>query len=113
MSDYNNPNDFDKYGNPIPGTSRPFVYEPAEGTGRAPYVLLGILVLLGIVGGAMYFNGGHRTASNVASAPPAITDTTTTPAPMPPSAPMTGPASTTPAPTATPAPAGPASTDKQ
>ncbi len=112
MSDYNNPNEFDKYGNPIPGAARPFVYEPAEGTGRAPYVLLGILVLLGIVGGAMYFNGGHRTASDVASAPPAITDTTT-PAPMPPSAPMTGPTSMTPAPTTTPAPAGPASTTQQ
>jgi hypothetical protein len=102
MSDYNNPNDFDKYGNPNPG-SRPFVYEPAEGTGRAPYVLLGILVLLGIVGGALYFNGGHRTASDVASAPPAMSDgPTTAPAPMPPSAPMTGPASTTPAPAGAP-----------
>jgi hypothetical protein len=93
MTDFNNPNNFDKYGNPIPPTAR-FEYEPVATTGRAPYVLLGLLVLIGIVGGAMYFNGGHRRAADVATAPPAMTDTR--PAPM---APMTTPA--------TPAPAGP------
>src|SRR5476651_810048 len=95
MTDFNNPNNFDKYGNPIPPTAR-FEYEPVATTGRAPYVLLGLLVLVGIVGGAMYFNGGHRTAGDVAVAPPRIIDTR--PAPV---TPMT-------APTATPAPDAPA-----
>jgi len=95
MTDFNNPNNFDKYGNPIPPTAR-FEYEPVATTGRAPYVLLGLLVLIGIVGGAMYFNGGHRTASDVATVPPGLTDTRTAPAPL------TGPASTMPAPTSAP-----------
>src|SRR5476649_8079 len=99
MTDFNNPNNVDKYGNPIPPTAR-FEYEPVATTGRAPYVLLGLLVLIGIVGGAMYFNGGHRTASDVAAAPPSMTDTRTAPA-----APRTAPADMTPAPMATPAPA--------
>jgi hypothetical protein len=106
MSDYNNPKDFDKYGNPVPPLTTP--YEPAgETSGRAPYVLLGILVLIGIVGGALYFNGGqHTDRPDVASAPPAMSDTAT---PTPSHAP-TGAVNTTPAPTATPAPAGPPAT---
>ncbi len=95
MSDFNNPNSYDKYGNPIPPTG-PVAYEPTETTGRAPYVLLGLLVLVGIVGGAMYFNGGPRKAADVATAP-SITDTR--PAPV---APMTPPARTTPAPSGVP-----------
>ena len=56
MSDYN-PNDplnrrynnaYDKYGNAQ--------FEPAD-AGKGPYVLLGILVLIGLVGGLLYFNG--------------------------------------------------------
>jgi hypothetical protein len=72
MSDYNNPNpnNPNEFDNPIPGTARPFVYDEADRTSRAPYVLLGILVLIGIVGGALYFNSGHRTARDVAAAPP-------------------------------------------
>ena len=114
MSDYNNPNpnEFDKYGNPIPGTTRPFFCDPAESNSRAPYALLGILALIGIVGGALYFNGSHRTARDVAAAPPAMTDTVT-PRAAAPAAPMTGPVNTTPAPTATPAPAGPPSSTQQ
>src|SRR5476649_1455650 len=88
MTDFNNPNNFDKYGNPLPSPAR-FEYEPVQSAGRAPYVLLGLLVLIGIVGGAMYFNGGHRTAADVAVAPPRIIDTR--PAPV---APMTAPAPT-------------------
>ena len=106
MSDYNNPNSYDKYGNPIPGEARPFNYEPIGSSGRAPYVLLGILILIGIVGGGLYFNGKH-SGSNVASAPPAMEQ------PVTPATPS-GPANTTPAPTATPAPAGaPATTNQQ
>lgn len=114
MSDYNNPNNFDKYGNPLPGHT---VYDPEESTGRAPYVLLGILVLIGIIGGALYFNGtpsGSRQGTDVANAPPAASRTMTpTPSPTPGATTTpSGPASTTPAPTATPAPAGPPSTTK-
>ena len=73
MSDYNNPDSYDKYGNPIPGEARPLNYEPVEGSGRAPYILVGLLALVAIIGGAMYFNGGHRSANdNVAAAPPAM-----------------------------------------
>jgi hypothetical protein len=105
MSDYNNPNSYDKYGNPIPGEPRPFSYEPVEGSGRAPYVLLGILVLLGIVGGGLYFNSSHRGASDVAAAPPAMEQPAPAPGPM-------GTMNTTPAPTTT-SPAGAPSTTDQ
>jgi len=103
MSDYIDPRDFDKYGNPVPPLTTP--YEPVGDTnGRAPYILLGILALIAIVGGALYFNGGHHTGQpNVASAPPAMSDTAT----------PTGAVNTTPAPTATPAPAGPPATTQQ
>jgi hypothetical protein len=108
MSDFNNPNDFDKYGNPIPPNAR-FQYDPVEGNGRGPYVLLGLLVLVGIVGGAMYFNGGHRKAADVATAPAPTTDTRPAPA-----MPRAGPMATTPAPMTTPAPADePSTTTKQ
>lgn len=109
MSDYSkNPEKFDKYGNPIPGTP---AYEPVESTttGRAPYVLLGLLVLVGIIGGALYFNG-TPTASNrgadVATAPPAASDTVRTPSSpaLPPAGPAARPMDATPAPSATPAP---------
>lgn len=113
MSDYNNPNSYDKYGNPIPGPlgtdpARPYAYEPAEGSGRAPYILVGLLALIAIIGGAMYFTP-HRTGdANVAQAPAAATDTRPAPT-TPPAAPM----STTPAPTTTtPAPA-PSSMDQK
>jgi hypothetical protein len=112
MSDFNpnNPNNFDKYGNPSPGSA----YEPVESTGRAPYVLLGLLVLVGIIGGALYFNGtphGSRQGADVANAPPAASDTVRTPSSpaLPQTGPRTGPTSTTPAPTTTPAPGSPPS----
>ena len=91
MIDDNNPNSYDKYGNQIPREPRPFAYEPTTNT-RAPYVLLGLLVLVGIVGGAMYFNGGPRPAANVATAPtPTAPMTDTRPAPT---TPMANPAPT-------------------
>lgn len=105
MSDYNDPNRFDKYGNPIPGTAN--VYDPDASTGRAPYVLLGLLVLIGIVGGALYFNGGSHTgatrAPDVASAPGIARPMTPSATPaIPPAAPDTT--------TTSPAPAAPAMT---
>ena len=114
MSDYNNPNNFDKYGNPIPGAAN--VYDPDASTGRAPYVLLGILVLIGIVGGALYFNGtpnGARQGPDVASAPPAASRTMTpTPSPMP-RAPAASTTTTTPAPGATPTAPAPTTPSQQ
>lgn len=116
MSDYNNPNNFDKYGNPLPGASN--VYDPDESTGRAPYVLLGILVLIGIVGGALYFNGspnGARGGADVAQAPPAASRTLT-PTPAAPRTMDSGPAAATPAPadtTTTPAAPAPATPSQQ
>ena len=91
LNNPNNPNNFDKYGNPLPPAAR-FEYEPTANTGRAPYILLGLLVLIGIVGGTMYFNGGHRTTSDVAVAPPRMSD----PAPAP-TAPMATPVTPAPA----------------
>ncbi len=71
MSDYSpNPNDYDKYGNTR--------YDPPEPGGRGPYVLLGILVAIGLVGGLLYFNGTPRDNADVARAPaerPPVTDT--------------------------------------
>jgi hypothetical protein len=105
MSDYNRSSDnFDKYGNPIPGAVPGTVYEPAAES-RAPYVLLGLLVLVGIVGGALYFNGtpaASRRGADVATAPPAVTDTVRTPAA--PTLPTTRPMDATPAPSTMPAP---------
>jgi hypothetical protein len=110
MSDYN-PNNFDKYGNPTPSANNG-LYEPADDTGRAPYVLLGLLALIAVVGGALYFNGGaNKGGSNVAAAPPAIERTAPADR-VTPAIPPRGPLATTPAPTATPAPAGAPAMDK-
>lgn len=115
MSDYNNPNSYDKYGNPIPGPvgtdpARPYAYDPDASTGRAPYVLVGLLALIAIIGGAMYFTP-HHSNTNVAQAPATATTDTR---PLPATPPAAGPVNTTPAPTATPAPAGaPASADQK
>jgi hypothetical protein len=91
MSDFNpGPSGFDKYGNTN--------YEPSDPGGRGPYVLLGILVAIGLIGGLLYFNGNPRSdRSSQASAPMERT--------MP-----AAPAPATPAP-AKPAPAAPSSTD--
>jgi hypothetical protein len=96
---------YDQYGN-----SR---FEPVEPSGRGPYVLLGLLVAIGIIGGLVYFNHAPRT-QQTAQAP--ISSTTTRPAPAPMNAPVsptttpTSPATTSPAapstPSANPAPAG-------
>jgi hypothetical protein len=114
MSDYNNPNNFDKYGNPIPGpggldNTRPFAYEPVEANSRAPYVLAGLVALIALIGGAMYFTPHRGPTADVATAPPSARDTMTAPM-TPPGPAMTR---TAPAPTTTPAPAGPPATTTQ
>lgn len=100
MSDYipkdpytpNDPRGYDRYGNAR--------FEPADDAGKGPYILLGLLVAIGLIGGLLYFNGSPKNGENVAQAParPAIERTVTPPA---------APAST-PAMPATPAPATPA-----
>jgi hypothetical protein len=85
MSDYNpGPGGYDKYGNTR--------FEPGEPGGRGPYILLGILVAIGLIGGLLYFNGTPKDRSNQAQAPAAIerpmaTPTPATPAPAAPAAP--------------------------
>ena len=96
MSDYNpGPGGpYDKYGN------APYESDPS---GRGPYILLGILVAIGLIGGLLYFNGTPRSdRTNQASAP---TERSMTAQPKA-AAPM-APAPATPAP----APSAPSSTD--
>ena len=105
MSDYmpkdplgpnpNDPRGYDRYGNTR--------FEPADDTGKGPYILLGLLVAIGLIGGLLYFNGTPKH-DNVAQAParPAIERTVPVPA---------APGATT-APATTPAPA-PADTTQQ
>ncbi len=103
MSDYN-PNNYDKYGNP-----QGPMFEPNDPNGKGPYVLLAILVLIGLVGGLLYFNGTPKGGNNEQASAPMST-TTTRPLPGPGAA----PAAPTPAPAATPAPTNPpADTTKQ
>jgi len=94
----------DRYGYDRYGNTR---FEPADDSGKGPYILLGLLVAIGLIGGLLYFNGSPKNGENVAQAPanpPAISRTVT-----PPAAPATTPAAPSPsAPTATPSPATPA-----
>lgn len=61
--DPNHLKDFDRYGNAR--------YEPAAvDSTKAPYVLLAILALIGLVGGALYFSDvNNRRSSEIATAP--------------------------------------------
>jgi hypothetical protein len=88
MSDYNpGPGGpYDKYGNTN--------FEPGDPGGRGPYILLGILVAIGLIGGLLYFNGTPKDRST-AQAPAGI------------ERPVTAPTTPAPAPAA-PAPAAPA-----
>ena len=63
MSDYNpGPGGYDKYGNTN--------FDPGDPGGRGPYILLGILVAIGLIGGLLYFNGTPRNdRANQAQAP--------------------------------------------
>ena len=87
-------NTTDRYGN---ATN----FEPVDEGGKGPYILLGLLVAIGLIGGMLYFNGAPKN-DNVAQAParPAIERTMPTPAPALPTAKPAAPADT-----ATPAPA--------
>ena len=106
MSDYipkdpytpNDPRGYDRYGNAR--------FEPADDTGKGPYILLGLLVAIGLIGGLLYFNGSPKNGEDVAQATnrPAIERTMPTPAPATPAT----PAPATPAKPA--APAAPAAT---
>ena len=84
------PGRYDQYGNAR--------FEPAEETGRGPYILLGLLVALGVIGGLLYFNHTPRD-TNTAQAP--ISSTRPAPvSPAPGAAPLNG--TTAPAPSAMP-----------
>ncbi len=88
MSDYNS---YDRYGNPNgPG------FEPPDPDGRGPYILLAILVLIGVVGGLLYFNGTPKGGANDQQAQAPISRAVPAPANQP------GPGSA--APTMTPTP---------
>ena len=94
MSDYN-PNSYDRYGNPSgPGVP------PPDPEGRGPYVLLAILVLIGLVGGLLYFNGPPKHTETAQATRPAAT-APVTPGPAVPTTPA--PSTSTPAPTNPPA----------
>lgn len=88
MSDYN-PNDprfptgqaYDKYGN-----SR----FDADDSGKGPYVLLAILVLIGLVGGLLYFNGAPKDRNEQALNPDRTVTAPATPGPA--AKPMPAPA---------------------
>ena len=92
MSDYNpGPGGpYDKYGNSN--------FEPGDPGGRGPYILLGILVAIGLIGGLLYFNGTPRDHNQQAQAPAATERPMTAPSPaMPtPAKPTPGAATTAP-----------------
>jgi len=96
----------DRYGYDRYGNTR---FEAADDSGKGPYILLGLLVAIGLIGGLLYFNGSPKNGENVAQAPanpPAISRTVT-----PPAAPATTPAAPSPsAPTASPATPAPSAT---
>jgi len=96
----------DRYGYDRYGNTR---FEPADDAGKGPYILLGLLVAIGLIGGLLYFNGSPKTGENVAQAPntPSMSRTVTPPAT--PALPSANPTPAAPAPSATPAaPATPA-----
>jgi hypothetical protein len=92
----NDPRGYDRYGNTR--------FEPADDTGKGPYILLGLLVAIGLIGGLLYFNGSPKGGDNLAQAPatPAIERTTPLPSAAP-AAPGTPVTPMTPAPTTAPA----------
>jgi hypothetical protein len=99
----------DRYGYDRYGNTR---FEPADDAGKGPYILLGLLVAIGLIGGLLYFNGAPKNGESVAQAParPAIERTTPMPAtPAMPATPSATPAApSAPAPsTPTPAPGSP------
>jgi len=84
MSDYNpGPGGpYDKYGNSN--------FEPSDPGGGGPYILLGILVAIGLIGGLLYFNGTPKGDRANQAAAPSERSMTTRPTPGPtPMAPAT------------------------
>ena len=55
---------YDQYGNAP--------YELAVDNGKGPYFLLGLLAMIGVIGGLMYFNGAPKDGGNTARVPTAI-----------------------------------------
>ncbi|CAN5260231.1 hypothetical protein BH10PSE6_BH10PSE6_42430 [soil metagenome] len=126
MSDYipkdpltpnpNDPRGYDRYGNAK--------FEPVmeDSAGKGPYILLGLLVAIGLIGGLLYFNGSPTTSTDVAQArnPAPIERTAppierTSPPVAAPGAPSLTPANPAPATPVVPAdrPAAPPATQRQ
>jgi len=80
------PGAYDQYGNAR--------FEPAEPRARGPYVLLGLMVAIGVIGGLIYFNHAPRDPNAQTAQAPM---TATRPATQPPG-PANGLANPTPAP---------------
>ena len=89
------PGAYDQYGNAR--------FDPVDEGGRGPYILLGILVAIGVIGGLLYFNHAPTDRNAQQAQAPSVTDTRpapTTPAapgaaPLAPAMPRTGPSSDT------------------
>lgn len=81
MSDYD-PRHYDQYGN---RNNANMNYDAADG--RGPYILLAILVVIGVLGGILYFNHPSKTNDQQAQAP-AMSQPTKLP--TPPGLPGTG-----------------------
>ena len=91
----------DRYGYDRYGNTR---FEPADDAGKGPYILLGLLVAIGLIGGLLYFNGSPKNGENVAQAPNTPPAAPATPTPATPAPSATPAAPSTPAPSAMPTP---------
>ena len=92
MSDYD-PRHYDQYGNRTSHNSN-MDYDAADG--RGPYILLAILVVIGVIGGILYFNHSPNR-DQTAQAPASDTMKTPTPPALPGKATTTTPAAPSPA----------------
>jgi hypothetical protein len=75
MSDYD-PRHYDQYGNRSPNNAN-MNYDAADG--RGPYILLAILVVIGVLGGILYFN--HAPRDNQQAQTPAASEQAKLPTP--------------------------------
>ena len=92
MSDYD-PRHYDQYGNRTSNNAN-MNYDAADG--RGPYILLAILVVIGVLGGILYFN--HSPNREQQAQMPAASDLAKRPTPPAlPGAPQANPGSATPA----------------
>jgi hypothetical protein len=78
MSDYD-PRHYDQYGNRTNNSD--MSYDTADG--RGPYILLAILVVIGVIGGILYFNHSPKGDDQQAQAPAASTMGRPTPPALP------------------------------